>query len=64
MSEVFRPRLLIDEPADVVGASRVRSFLRFLVFPFRIVHAMRPQRECQAAKIAEEFHCRRHSRPF
>jgi hypothetical protein len=64
MSEVFRPRLVIDEPADVVVASRVGSFLRFLVFPFRIVHAMRPQRERQAAKIAEEFHCRRHSRPL
>jgi hypothetical protein len=37
MSEVFRPGLLIDEPADVVYAPRLRSFLRFLVFPFRIV---------------------------
>lgn len=63
MSEVLRPQLLTDGFADAAVASLGRKFVQFLIFPFRLVHAMRPQREREAARIAEEFHCRRHGRP-
>ncbi len=46
-----------DESADAIVASLLRKFLVFLVWPFAIVLAMRPQREREAARIAAEFRC-------
>jgi hypothetical protein len=46
-----------DESADAIVASLLRKVLVFLVWPFAIVLAMRPQREREAARIAAEFRC-------
>lgn len=46
-----------DESADVIVASLLRRFVAFIVSPFAIVLAMRPQREREAARIAAEFRC-------
>lgn len=61
MLRVVSSRLLhpADESADAVVAATARKFLAFLVSPFAIVLAMRPQRERDAARIAAEFHCDR-----
>jgi hypothetical protein len=48
-----------DESADAIVAAIGQKFLAFLVSPFAIVLAMRPQRERDAARIAAEFHCDR-----
>jgi hypothetical protein len=39
--------------------SRSNGFLKFLAWPFSILFVMRPQREREAARIAEEFGCDR-----
>jgi hypothetical protein len=52
----------MDQSADAAVASLGLKIAKSLGYPFRIVLAMRPQREREAAKIAEEFHCRRHDR--
>ena len=57
-SRLFHPA---DESADAVVAAMGRKFLGFLVAPFAIVLAMRPQREREAARIAAEFGCDRGS---
>jgi hypothetical protein len=62
MTEVMRSPLLTDECEDKVVVSLVRTILALLSSPFAIVLAMRPQREREAAKIAEEFHCLRFAR--
>jgi hypothetical protein len=43
------------------GAQYAKSFARFLVGPFRLVLAMQPQREREAARIVEQFGCDRWS---
>ena len=48
-----------DESADAIVASLLRRFVGFLVSPFAIVLAMRPQREREAARFAAEFRCDR-----
>jgi hypothetical protein len=48
-----------DESADAIVASLLQRFVAFLVSPFAIVLAMRPQREREAARIAAEFRCDR-----
>jgi hypothetical protein len=50
----------MDQSADAAVASSALKITKFFGYPFRIVLAMRPQRERQAAKIAEEFHSQRH----
>jgi hypothetical protein len=60
-------RLLVANVVDLFSArtgtafpntesgSRSKGFLKFLGWPFSIVFAMRPQREREAAQIAEDF---------
>jgi hypothetical protein len=55
MSRALRTELLTKSSADAVVRSLSRNLGDFLLFPCRIVLAMRPQREREAAKIAEEF---------
>lgn len=43
------------DPTAAFGAQQARSVGRFLVQPFRLVLAMQPQRERQAARIVEQF---------
>jgi hypothetical protein len=52
----------MDQSADATVAWHGLKIAKFFRYLFRIVLAMRPQREREAAKIAEEFHCRRHDR--
>jgi hypothetical protein len=53
---------LSDTPVSpAFGAQHAKSFTRFLVWPFRLVLAMQPQRERQAARIVEQFGCERWS---
>jgi hypothetical protein len=59
---VIHSRTVMEQSADAAVASIGLRVAKFLGGPFRIVLAMRPQRERQAAKIAEEFHCRAHHR--
>jgi hypothetical protein len=61
MPRVVSSRLLhpADESADAIVAATGRKFLAFLVSPFALVLAMRPQREGDAARIAAESHCDR-----
>jgi hypothetical protein len=49
----------MDQSVDATVASLGLKIANFFGYLFRIVLAMRPQREREAAKIAEEFHCRR-----
>jgi hypothetical protein len=51
-----RVHALTDWAADSSDASAGRKLLAFVVWPFSIVMAMRPQREREAARIASEFH--------
>jgi hypothetical protein len=46
---------LPDQSADAIVASTGKKILGFLVWPFSIILAMRPQREREAARIAREF---------
>ena len=62
MLHVIHSRNIMDQSADATVASLGVRISKFFGYPFRIVLAMRPQREREAAKIAEEFHCRRHYR--
>ena len=62
MPHVIHSRTIMDQSADAAVASLGLKIAKSLGNPFRIVLAMRPQREREAAKIAEEFHCRRHDR--
>jgi hypothetical protein len=55
MSEALPSTLLIEEGAEEVGASMRRRAIAFLISPFGLVLAMRPQREREAARIAGEF---------
>jgi hypothetical protein len=55
MSHAFRSRISTDQDADEVVASLAKRVLKFLIWPFGIVLAMRSQRERDAARIAAEF---------
>jgi hypothetical protein len=44
-----------EQSADAIVASLGRKLLAFIVWPFSIALAMRPQREREAARIAHEF---------
>jgi hypothetical protein len=48
-------RTIMDRSADAAVASSALKIAKFFGYPFRIVLAMRPQRERQAAWIAEEL---------
>ena len=48
-----------NESADAIVAALGRKFMGFLVSPFAIVLAMRPQRGREAAQIAADFRCDR-----
>jgi hypothetical protein len=50
-----RADALGDQPAHVVIASRGTKIRAFLLWPFSIIIAMRPQREREAARIAAYF---------
>jgi hypothetical protein len=52
----------MGQSADAAVASSALKIAKSFGCPFRIVLAMRPQRERQAAKIAKEFHSQRHRR--
>ena len=57
MSRVFSSQLhdIKDDSADAVVAALARRIGSFFMFPIILVLAMRPQREREAAKIAQEF---------
>jgi hypothetical protein len=50
-----------DRSADAIVASLGRKLLAFIVWPFSIALAMRPQREREAARIAHDFRTDLHS---
>jgi hypothetical protein len=56
MSHALRSRASADQDADEVVASLGRKALKFVVWPFGIVLAMRSQREREAARIAAAHH--------
>lgn len=55
MAIPFRSQCMIDDSGDAVVASVGSKLLETIVSPFRIVLAMRPQREREAAQIVREF---------
>jgi hypothetical protein len=52
--DLFSARTGTAFPSTESGP-RSKGFLKFLAWPFSIVFAMRPQREREAARIAEDF---------
>jgi hypothetical protein len=50
-----RSHALSEQSADAIVVAAGRKLLAFIVWPFSIVTAMRPQRELEAARIARDF---------